>query len=470
MDILQKIETLSLLDFTGKGEAFVESKFLTPFLEYLGYESHNDYEVLRHGDDGSSFKLNYPPVEKGAVKVKHYNPDYIPTIRKGMFWVVEAKSPKSVTYPFDYKYIVQGLQYCIHPEIQAKYMVLSNGVNTAIYDPQSAVFHEGNMYEPIFEFESSDVLKKWDEIYNLLGVERLRTRIEDYLTSQYEKLCLSSLDENYPNLVAHKITKDKLSLKQRIGKNLNKLRVARMDESQKQWQQELEKEPLRYLEISMEYPLRRGKEPSQHYVERLLQEKDPINIYERLIKDYELFNYFKKEHCFVALCHLHNLIEDEQVKIAIQSFITEKMSQTISTLNKVESALLRIVRKIIVIHEYPKLREEISKKLDTLPEIERFVNRPTAQQCTFANELKLHDQYFSILSKLSEDQLNILSPKLLEYEKSIDEDFIEARKHIPRGEQEINGLEWYGSGDKIYTLKNIACNFGLITREQRESA
>ena len=469
MDILQKIEALSLLNFTGKGEAFVESKFLTPLLEYLGYESHNDYEVLRHGDDGSSFKLNYPPVERGAVKVKHYNPDYIPTIRKGMFWVVEAKSPKSVTYPFDYKYIVQGLQYCIHPEIQAKYLVLSNGVNTAIYDPQSAVFYEGNMYEPIFEFESSDVLKKWDDIYNLLGVEKLRTRIEDYLKAQYDKLCLSSLDEKYPNLVAQKITKDKISLKQKIGKNLNKLRVASMDESQRQWQHELEQEPLRYLEISMEYPLRIGKEPSQHYVERLLQEEDPINIYESIIKDYELFNYFKKEHCFVALCHLHNLIEDDQVKITIKSFVTENMSQVISALNKVESAFLRIVRKIIVIHAYPKLREEISKKLDSLPEIERFVNRPTAQQYTFANELGLHEQYFSILSKFSENQLNILSPKLLEYEKSIDEDFTEARKHIPRGEQEINGLEWYGSGDKIYTLKNIACNFGLITREERES-
>lgn len=77
MDTLQKIKALSLLDFAGKGEAFVESKFLTPLLECLGYESHSDYEVLCHGDDGSSFKLNYPPVEKGAIKVKHYNPAFL---------------------------------------------------------------------------------------------------------------------------------------------------------------------------------------------------------------------------------------------------------------------------------------------------------------------------------------------------------------------------------------------------------
>jgi hypothetical protein len=47
------LSQLEALDFTGKGEAFVESKFLTPLLDCLGYEVHRDYEVIRHGDDGS---------------------------------------------------------------------------------------------------------------------------------------------------------------------------------------------------------------------------------------------------------------------------------------------------------------------------------------------------------------------------------------------------------------------------------
>lgn len=79
LEILKKI---SSIDFTGKGESFVEQRFLTPLLECLGYENHKDYEVHRHGDAEISFKLNYPPVETGAKKVKHYNPDYVPTIRK----------------------------------------------------------------------------------------------------------------------------------------------------------------------------------------------------------------------------------------------------------------------------------------------------------------------------------------------------------------------------------------------------
>jgi hypothetical protein len=134
--LLQELETLS---FEGKGEEFLESRFLTPLLACLGYESHKDYEVIRHGDDGSAFKLYYPPVEKGARRVKHYNPDYVPTIRKKMFWIIEVKSPNGVTYPFEAKYLVQGLQYCIHPEIQAKYLLLTNGIHSAVYDAHGPV-------------------------------------------------------------------------------------------------------------------------------------------------------------------------------------------------------------------------------------------------------------------------------------------------------------------------------------------
>ena len=122
--IHERLSQLEALDFTGKGEAFVESRFITPLLECLGYETHEDYDVRRHGDDETSLRLHYPPVERGAERVKHYNPDYIPKIRKRMFWVIEAKSPKDVAHPFDVKYLVQGMQYCIHPEIQAKYLLV----------------------------------------------------------------------------------------------------------------------------------------------------------------------------------------------------------------------------------------------------------------------------------------------------------------------------------------------------------
>ena len=201
----ERLKRLQQLDFEGKGEPFVESNFLTPLLECLGYETHKDYEVLRHGDHGTSFKLRYPPVEKGARKVKHYNPDYMPTIRKKMFWVIEAKSPKDVSAPFGLQYLVQGLQYCIHPEIQAPYLLVSNGLVSSVYDAHGSVFLDSDLYEPILEFRADELVSRWPEIYELLAVEKIRHRIEDQLKVMYDKLCLSSLDKNYPAALIKRI-------------------------------------------------------------------------------------------------------------------------------------------------------------------------------------------------------------------------------------------------------------------------
>jgi hypothetical protein len=162
----QTLQTLSKIDFTDKGESFVEQRFVTPLLECLGYETHKDYEVIRHGDDGSAFKLRHPPVEKGALRDRTYIPDYVPTIRKKMFWIIEAKSPKRVPYPFADNFIVQGLQYCVHPEIQAKYLVTTNGTHTCIHDVHGVIFLEKDIYKPILE-----ILPRDDELNAQTGSE-----------------------------------------------------------------------------------------------------------------------------------------------------------------------------------------------------------------------------------------------------------------------------------------------------------
>ena len=174
----QVLEGLARLDFTDKGESFVEQKFVTPLLECLGYETHKDYEVIRHGDDGSTFKLRHPPVEKGALRDRTYIPDYVPTIRKKMFWIIEAKSPKRVPYPFADGYMVQGLQYCVHPEIQAKYLVTTNGAHTCVHDAHGVIFLDKDIYAPILEFTSAELPSKWPQIYELLSVETLRRLVD----------------------------------------------------------------------------------------------------------------------------------------------------------------------------------------------------------------------------------------------------------------------------------------------------
>lgn len=456
------LDNLTKLKFAGKAEAFVEQKFLTPLLECLGYENHKDYEVYRHGDDGANFKLKYPPVENGAIKVKHYNPDYIPTIRKKIFWIIEAKSP-TITYPFEYKYIIQGLQYCIHPEIQAKYLILSNGKNTSVYDAHSSIFFEQDIYAPIFEFENNELTKKWEEIYNLLGVEKIRTKIEKSIKDFYEKLSLSSLDEKYPEHLINFIGKEKYELAQKIRKNTAKLYVEKRDEEYTTTTQYLQSATLKELEIAMEYPLGRGSNnPSMYYVMKLLEIESEEQIYNILVTNYDRYSYFQKEHCYVALCTLHQKSSDQTMKKKIENFVNDHADEELSPLNKAESILLRVVRKMTMIHVHPTLRSKIDEQLKCAPEIVRFVEKPSVLNYTYSNELIIHDNYFGLLKQLSENELVLLIPNLEKLESILEADYQIAQKEQRDDEREIGGgFDVYGVGNKIWSLKNIAINYKI---------
>lgn len=467
MNTLEILKKLSNLTFDGKGESFVEQKFLSPLLECLGYETHKDYEIYRHGDSVIDFKLNYPPVESGAKKVKHYNPDYIPTIRKKIFWIIEAKSP-SINYPFDYNYIVQGLQYCIHPEIQAKYLILSNGKYTEIYDVFNSTFFEKDIYASILTFENKELVNKWDEIYSLLGVEKIRIKIEEFITNFYEKLCLSSLDKNYPFELTSKITKNNYELSRQIERYRNKLYVEKLDEEYNKTNEYLKKASLKELEIGMEYPLGRGSNnPSVYYVMKLLDTENEENIFEKLISNYNKLSYFQKEHCFVWLCFLYQNTKNIDVQKKIKDFIVENMDKPLNSLNKAEIMFLRCIRKIILIHIHPKLRNKINESLKSAPEIIRFVNKPLASNYTYKDELIFHDNYFNFLKTLTENELNLIILELEKIENILEEDYKLVQKNIPDEERDLlGGFANLGIGNKIWSLKNIATNMTVIKKEE----
>jgi hypothetical protein len=301
--VKQLLKEIEGLDFTGKGEAFLESRFLTPLLECLGYEQHRDYEVIRHGDDGSAFKLHYPPVEKGAQRVKHYNPDYVPTIRKKMFWIVEAKSPKDVIYPFEAKYLVQGLQYCIHPEIQAKYLLVTNGLHSAVYDAYGSVFFEKEIYEPILEFSLSDLSGRWSGIFHLLSVETLRARIESDIKLMYDKLCLSSLDKDYPRRLLQSIGSSAAQNARQIETHVRHLYLEDMNRGRDAWHAQMEQLDASGVFELMDVPLRPGPIAEGHYFVKkcLAAGIPPHDILRQLTEDFERQGISRKIQSFLAV-------------------------------------------------------------------------------------------------------------------------------------------------------------------------
>lgn len=457
-----KLVELAALDFSGRGEAYVESNFLTPLLQCLGYEAHKDYEVRRHGDDESMFKLQYPPVEKGARPVKQYNPDYIPTIRKKVFWIIEAKSPKNVTFPFDYSFIVQGLQYCVHPEIQAKYLVISNGRYTSIYDAHGSVFLGEDIYASIVDIDNKDIISKWNDIYQLLSVETLRGQIEADLRKMYEKLCLSSLDERYPEHLMREIGKQRAEITQQIRKEVARLHAKSLQDGLDCHQADLGQQDSVQLLTMMNMPMGIGKPAGIHLVERSISEqRDLPSLFDLLTYDYERQSTFRKEHTFAALCEIFKRTELENLKNKVKAFLDANKDGTLSPLNRAECAAVRIVRKLFVIHAYEPLRSAIDASLTTAPEIIRFVRTPTALDYTLVAELMNHHAMFEQLLRLPDTELTALATALEAYEKTIDDAFRQAQLKLRPNEHQIAGFETRGAGGRLWSLRILMSNFGV---------
>ena len=462
----ERLKKLQLLDFGGKGEPFVESNFLTPLLECLGYETHKDYEVRRHGDDDTSFKLHYPPVEQGARKVKHYQPDYMPTIRKKLFWVIEAKSPKDVLAPFDFQYLVQGLQYCIHPEIQAAYLLVTNGLVSAVYDAHGSVFLDADVYEPILEFRADQLVTRWPEIYDLLAVEKIRHRIEVQLKTMYDKLCLSSLDKDYPAALIKRIGANTGENTKTIARTVNRLFVEGMNQEKADWVEYMNGLDLDATYGSMDDPAAPGQTQVGFVIKKSREHGYTDNeILRRFTHDFDRQNIFHKIQSFHGVAILFQTTSDPALKADAGDFLRRYKEGNLPLLNQVECALLRLDRKKNVLFLYPALRPQIAKVLESTPEIERFVDPPNSYSLTYAAEVGQHHRSFEILTTLPEEQLSSLLTQALDAEAKINDDFWDARKNLTDAEKQMLGFEIYGDEGRHYAFKGILGNLGIKFEE-----
>jgi hypothetical protein len=404
-------------------------------------------------------------VEGGAKRVKQYEADYIPTIRKQTFWVIEAKSPTTVPYPFDEKYLVQGLQYCIHPDIQAKYLLISNGKNSAVYDAHGSVFLGREMYEPILEFNSSELPQYWAEIFALLAVEKLRDRIADDLKLIYDKLSRSSLDKTYPARLLAQIGASVDENAKSIARHVSNLVVVGMNNASAAWESEMARLNAGQVFQLMELPMHAGITEASIYVSKSLSSGVPeMQIFSEATRDFEQQSIFRKEQSFVVACILYQRTTEAALKDACRVFFERYKGGELPLINQVECVLLRLTRKIAVLGIYPDMRKQISKELETAPELIRYVRPPTALDRTYAFELELHRRTLQQIRQFTEAQLRSMLTQLLETEEGIEDSFKQARSQLSGWERHLCGFEGYGVGGKHYSFKNMLHNFGIEQR------
>ena len=344
------------------------------------------------------------------------------------------------------RYIVQGLQYCIHPEIQARYMVLSNGTNTSIYDSHVSPFEEKDIYEPIFSFSAKELAEKWAELYKILSVEKMRYLLENDLQKAYEKLAYSSLDYNYPSDLANKISIKRLDISHQIRHHVAEVHVEELNKNYDAHQETLQNLDSQSLFRMMDCPIgSRGKVEANYFIQKAFSEEKSQELFIILIDNFEQQSIFRKEQTFVALCNLYNFSSQPSLKSDILRFLNENKFRELNLLNQVECLFLRLLRKILVIYEYPLLQRSIRQYLETAPELIKFVQKPTALKETFFFEILCHKQYFADILTLESQELEKLRDDLEQVERGLENKFELAYKRLTYDELQRGGrMEHYG--------------------------
>ena len=183
---LQELEKLSTLEFSTYSEADVREEYLMPILRLLGYRKDLDYSVSRE----KSFNLNDLFLQVGSKKVRL---DYICSIRKEYFWLIDAKKGEcqDPTNPPQIRDqdVSQTYFYSLHPSINCKYFVVSNGWYLNVYDRDEI----NNSINPILSIAHTEIKDKFYELDHILAATQLIPHIKAKLLSNIEKVLSSEV-------------------------------------------------------------------------------------------------------------------------------------------------------------------------------------------------------------------------------------------------------------------------------------
>ncbi|GBF12453.1 type I restriction enzyme HsdR N-terminal domain-containing protein [Tepidibacillus sp. HK-1] len=192
-DETAELHRLANLDFSNWSEADVREEYIVPLLKILGYRKELDYSVSRE----ESYKLNPLFLQIGRDRIKL---DYICSVRKQKFWIIESKpggiKDNKVLPAITEEDIAQAHFYSLHPAIDAKFFVVTNGWYLNLYDRD----HLNQDLDPILSILHTDLPEKFNQLDSYLGSSQLIFSLKNKLLKDIEvtlssEVHLDRLDE-----------------------------------------------------------------------------------------------------------------------------------------------------------------------------------------------------------------------------------------------------------------------------------
>ena len=159
------LDKLCAYEFAGKNEATIRDNWIIPLLGLLGYgQASNLNEILSE----EPLKLQKPTRKVGS---KTMFVDYVPTVMKRRFWILEAKAPDQAE---DWEeHLGQAWGYATHPEIDVPLMAIADGSKIDVFDLTLPIWDK-----PIVHIPQAELAERFDELANRLGARQVVLFVE----------------------------------------------------------------------------------------------------------------------------------------------------------------------------------------------------------------------------------------------------------------------------------------------------
>lgn len=177
---LTVLKRLSLIDFSDYNESDVREEYIVPLLSLLGYRKGLDFSVSRE----ESFSLNPMFINVGSTRIRL---DYLFSVRKKYFWLIDAKSGKNDEIRKED--IDQAYFYSQHSEIDSIYFAVCNGWFFNLYER-----NQEDSLKPTLSIKSSDIVSDFLKLDSYIGSTQILPTLKINLLKKIEKIMSSEVD------------------------------------------------------------------------------------------------------------------------------------------------------------------------------------------------------------------------------------------------------------------------------------
>lgn len=245
------------LDFTDWNEADIREEFIAPLLSLLGYSKGTINDIKR--EPNLQLSKKYHRIGRKKIQI-----DYVPTVRLKKFWIIEAKpgNPKDMNFG-DY---LQAHLYAIHPEINVRFIVVTNGWEMRIYDALISDSWE----DYILNVTQSNCNSTFVDLKNFLSSQSITHSLQKHILSIISEGLKLEVDveiaENFKKEV-NNIYKEVLPI---ISQNAQELRIRHWKMRDQEEKENIKNISLEELYIYMDRPTDPIPFYSNEYVRRFI--------------------------------------------------------------------------------------------------------------------------------------------------------------------------------------------------------